>query len=69
MTGRDYFATVQLSDRDGELLAGVGESCELVPESSLPWLIEQRLILPFADFTPIPDPEPGSPEDGPQEEG
>lgn len=44
MTGADYIATARLSTKADETLAEPGQTCELVPETSLPWLLEQGLI-------------------------
>ena len=45
--GAAYRAVVRLTAKNASVvLAEVGESCERVPESSLPWLIEQGLIVP-----------------------
>lgn len=40
-----YVATVRLTTKDGRVLAMPGETCERVPASSLPWLIDQGLIV------------------------
>lgn len=40
-----YIAQVQLTTKAGERLADVGDTCEQVPASSLPWLIAQGLIV------------------------
>ena len=47
MTGAYYVARARLSDKAGETLADVGETCDRVPDSSLPWLLESGLIEPF----------------------
>jgi len=39
-------ARVRLSTRANDTLALPGETCERVPASSLPWLIEQGLVGP-----------------------
>lgn len=49
MNGRDYRAVVRLSTAANETVAAAGETCERVPASSLPWLLEQRLIEPVVD--------------------
>ena len=41
-----YIATQQLTNKDGEVLAEVGETCDNVPKKSLPWLKAQGLIVP-----------------------
>lgn len=57
MTGSDYIARVRLSDREDTTLAEVGQTCERVPDDSLPWLAEQGLIEPVA---PVEDEADGS---------
>jgi hypothetical protein len=46
MNGADYVATERLTTKAGDVLALPGDTCERVPESSLPWLVEQELIVP-----------------------
>lgn len=46
VNGADYRAVVRLSDKGGATVAESGETCERVNPASLPWLIEQRLIVP-----------------------
>lgn len=46
MNGKDYVARVALTDKAGQVVAAEGETCERVSASSLPWLIEQGLIVP-----------------------
>jgi len=46
MNGKHYLAVVELTDQAGTVLAATHETCERVPESSLPWLLEQGLIVP-----------------------
>jgi hypothetical protein len=48
VNGRDYVALVRLSNKDDEALADVGERCDRVPPSSLPWLLETGRIEFFA---------------------
>ena len=43
--GKDYVATVRLSEAGGATVAEAGETCERVNVVSLPWLIEQGLIV------------------------
>lgn len=47
MNGADYVATTRLSTKKNVTLADVGERCDRVPAESLPWLIEQGLIVPM----------------------
>lgn len=51
MSGANYIAKVRLSTKDNRTLAEPGEPCARVPVSSLPWLIEQGLIVPAS--TPV----------------
>jgi hypothetical protein len=44
VTGHDYIARVRLSTKAGDTLAAVGERCDRVAPSSLPWLLESRRI-------------------------
>ena len=44
-----YEATTRLTSKDGDVLAEIGETCEQVPAASLPWLIEQRIIVPVKE--------------------
>lgn len=46
MKGSNYRAKVELTNKAGDVLAAVGETCERVPDVSLPWLLEQQLIEP-----------------------
>lgn len=52
MNGVDYIATVRLSNKADETLAVMGEPCDRVPASSLPWLLEQGLIEPAPAVMP-----------------
>lgn len=45
MKGCDYIAVVELSTKAGVTLAAPGESCARVADASLPWLLEQGLIV------------------------
>jgi hypothetical protein len=45
VNGGDYAATTRLTNRDGDVLAEVGRTCEKVPAESLGWLIDQSLII------------------------
>ena len=45
VNGGDYCATTRLTNRDGDVLAEVGQTCEKVPAESLGWLIDQNLIV------------------------
>lgn len=47
--GAGYVARVRLTNKPGEVLADVGDTCERVPAESLPWLAEQGLIAPVGD--------------------
>ena len=49
--GAAFVATTRLSTLKDETLAEAGETCERVPASSLPWLLEQGQITPV---TPEP---------------
>lgn len=42
--GRQFRALARLSDKDDGTLAEVGETCERVPASSLPWLWANGVI-------------------------
>lgn len=44
--GENYVAQRRLSTKDNKTLAEVGDTCERVPEGSLPWLIERGWIVP-----------------------
>ena len=46
MTGSDYTATTTLTNADGDVIAETGARCDAVPSESLPWLIEQGVIVP-----------------------
>lgn len=46
MKGADYIALRRLSTKDDRTLAMPGETCERVPESSLPWLLASGKIAP-----------------------
>lgn len=60
MSGRDFVAVARISNLADDTLADVGETCERVPDQSLPWLLRDGLIVP----APAPaqaDPEPNEP--------
>lgn len=44
MKGSDYVAVRRLTNREGEVLAMPGATCERVPESSLSWLLDRGWI-------------------------
>lgn len=44
MTGKDFVALVRLSNKENVTVADVGETCERVLASSLPWLLEHGHI-------------------------
>lgn len=46
MTGSDYTATTTLTNADGDVITETGQRCDAVPSESLPWLIEQGVIVP-----------------------
>lgn len=52
MNGKDYIATVRLTDKPGNVLAYEGGTCEHVPEASWPWLLEQGLMVPAPKSEP-----------------
>lgn len=47
--GARFRAVVRLTDRSGAVVAAPGETCERVNPASLPWLLEQGLIVPVED--------------------
>ena len=49
MDGKNFVATVRLSTKANDTLAMPGERCDRVPASSLPWLVEQGLVVPAAE--------------------
>ena len=65
MSGKDYVAQTRLTDRAGEVLAEVGETCERVPASSLLWLVDQGLVIPGAK-APKAGPRPVAKADEPE---
>ena len=69
MTGSDYRTTTRLTDDAGAVLAEQGETCEAVPSESLPWLIEQGVIVPASASAPdlVTNVDPGD-EDLPPDE-
>lgn len=60
MNGAHYRALRRLSNAADETLAQVGETCERVPESSLPLLLASGKIEPV--LTKPDAPEPARPE-------
>lgn len=48
MNGSAYIAVVELSDKVRGIVATPGQTCEDVNPASLPWLLEQGLIVPVA---------------------
>lgn len=50
-TGKDYVARETLYNRTGTVIAVVGQTCERVPATSLPWLLEGGHIA-FASTPP-----------------
>jgi len=57
-TGAEYKATTRLTDREGAVLANIGDTCERVPADSMSWLIEQRLVVPLSEAIDVPAPAP-----------
>jgi hypothetical protein len=50
INGADYVAVVRLTNKGGDVVfAAEGESCDNVPAQSLPWLIEQGLVVLHPD--------------------
>lgn len=48
--GAGYVARTRLTNKPGTtVFAEVGQTCERVPERSLPWLIARRLIVPTGE--------------------
>lgn len=45
--GKKWRAAERLTAKDNTVLAAIGQTCERVPASSLPWLIEQDLVRPL----------------------
>ena len=45
INGGDYQATTRLTNRQGEVLAEIGQTCEQVPAESRGWLVAQGLIV------------------------
>ncbi len=54
MNGRDYRALRRLSNAADETLAEIGETCEHVPDSSLPSLLASGDIG-LIDSSPLPN--------------
>ena len=44
LKGADFVALKRLTDKPGNVLAAVGETCERVPAESLGWLLEKGAI-------------------------
>jgi hypothetical protein len=57
LAGAQFVANERLSNLADETLADVGDTCERVPASSLPWLLAQGRIRPA-------DPMPARPPAG-----
>ena len=67
LTGADYRARTPIYGKDqaglddGTPLADVGETCDRVPATSVPWLLAQGHIEPLRDDAPpIASDEPGA---------
>lgn len=54
MHGAEYVALTGLSAADGAPFAAVGETCERVPASSLPWLLRAGCIRRVVDAVDVP---------------
>ncbi len=54
LQGHDFRARVELTNKAGETIADVGESCARVNPASLGWLLEQRLIERISTGISIP---------------
>lgn len=67
LKGRNYVAVVRLSTKDDTTLAEPGATCERIPDTSLPWLIEQGLIVLASDAASVVDEPAEAP--APVEEG
>ena len=48
LNGADFRARVELTNKDNEVVAMVGQTCERVDPISLGWLFAQKLIEPTA---------------------
>lgn len=55
MTGADYIARAHLSQRDGDTLADIGETCERVPAELLSACLRRGWIAPI-----VPPPPAGA---------
>lgn len=44
--GADCVAVVELTDKQGALVAAVGETCDRVPDAALAWLLECGAVVP-----------------------
>lgn len=42
----DCVAVVEVTAKDGTLLAAIGETCERVPDAALAWLLECGAVVP-----------------------
>lgn len=52
LIGTDYRACVELTNKAGETVADVGETCARVHPGSLGWLLAQHLIEPVEGEAP-----------------
>ena len=68
MTGSDYTATTTLTDADGDVIAETGARCDAVPSESLPWLIEQGVIVPATTSATVAARDDEADEDDEDEE-
>lgn len=64
LKGTEFRARVELTAKDGAVVAAVGEICARVPPASLGWLLEQRLIEPIAVIDEAAWIDLGRPDDG-----
>ncbi len=48
LIGADYCAVVEITTKDGTVVAAPGQTCEQVDPAALGWLLAQDLIAPVA---------------------
>ena len=56
MTGKDYVAKTTIWNKEGEIVADIGQTCERVAPESLGWLLAGGHIGAVEPKTPAPAP-------------
>ncbi len=62
MNGKDLRARMEITNRDGDIVAAVGETCDRVDPGSLGWLLDQGFIAPATEPVAAADTDAPAPD-------